>query len=153
MTLAMRRSRTSEPPDLSALALEIEAQLGAVHLHVPVLQRGQAVALVLLGVLVAADADEGGFQQLHDGGQHFLPRQAAQREVIVHLFADSGQAFRESQHVMVFRALAHFAKARMVAVLLASLCIAPGRLDMAVRPRADPHVGPGGRNGKRLDAL
>ena len=37
-----------EAPDLAALALELEAQLRAVHRDVLVLQRGEAVALVLL---------------------------------------------------------------------------------------------------------
>src|SRR6185436_17645299 len=42
---------------------------------------------------------------------------------------------------------------RVVAVLLATPGVPAGRLDVAVRVGADPDVGPGGRDGERLDPL
>src|SRR5687767_12884850 len=42
-----------ELPDLAALALEVEAQGCAVDLDMPVLERGEAIALVAARVLVA----------------------------------------------------------------------------------------------------
>ena len=118
-----------------------------------VLKRRQAVALILLSVLVAADPDQCGFQQPHNCGQDFLSWQAFECQVIADLFTDSRQALSESQHMMIFRALAHLSEARVISILFASLCIAPGCLDVPVRSRADPDVSPSWRNGKGLNAL
>jgi hypothetical protein len=41
----------------------------------------------------------------------------------------------------------------VVAVLLAALRVAPGRLQVAALVGADPHVGPRGRDRERFDAL
>src|SRR6516165_5306182 len=41
----------------------------------------------------------------------------------------------------------------MITILLASARIAAGRLDVPVGYGANPHVGPGRRNGKRADAV
>jgi hypothetical protein len=42
---------------------------------------------------------------------------------------------------------------RMVAILLAALRVAPGRLDVAARIGADPDVRPRGRDRQRADAV
>src|SRR3954467_14284734 len=55
--------------------------------------------------------------------------------------------------MFVFGAFADLSKARMVAILLASLGVPARRLNVAVRNRADPNVGPRGRDGKHLDAM
>ena len=54
--------------------------------------------------------------------------------------------------VFVLRALSDFAEARVVTILLPPLRISAGRLDMAIRVRADPYVGPCWGNGERPDA-
>ena len=58
----------------------------------------------------------------------------------------------ELHHMFVFGALADLTKKRMVAVLLAPFGIAARGLDVPIRRRADPDVGPGRRDGERLDA-
>ena len=143
----------AEPPDLAALALEVEAQLRAVDVDVAVLEGGQAIALVLLGVFVAADPDEGRLQKIDDGGENLLTRQAAQSQMLSDLLADIRQALGEVQHVMVLGALADLPKARMITVLFAPSGVAARGLDVPIRFRADPNIGPGRRDGERLDAL
>ena len=138
-------------PGLAALALELEAQLGALHLDVRVAQRGQAVAVVAARVVVVADADQRGLQQVHDGGQHLLARQAATRHVLRDALADGRQRPRELHHVLVLRAVAHLAETRVVAVLLAAARVAPGGLQVAVgRGQIQTSVQAGGMASLRM---
>jgi hypothetical protein len=80
-------------------------------------------------------------------------RQAAQCHVVGEPGADRRQCAREFEHVLVLRAFAHFAELRVILVLLAPPGVAPRRLDVPVGLGADPHVGPGGRDGELADAL
>ena len=75
----------------------------------------------------------------------------AKRHVLANLRADGRKSLGELDHMFVFGALAHLAKKRMVAILLAPLGIAAGGLDVTVRKRADPDIGPGRGDGERLD--
>ena len=140
-------------PLLAALALELEPQLGPFDLHVRVAQGGQPVALVLLGVIDIADADERVFQEMDDRRQNLFARQTPQAHVLVDGFADRRKRLREGKHVLVFRALAHFAESRVIAVLLAPLGIPAGRLNVAVGFRRDPHIRIGRRDGELADPL
>src|SRR5262245_6449187 len=119
----------------------------------PILERGQAIALVVPGVLVAADADQRLFQEMHDGGQDLLALETAPGEMPLDRASDGRQALREGEHAMVFGAVAHVAKARVIAILLAPFRITARRLDVAIGPGAYPYLDPGRRNGQRLDAL
>ena len=58
-----------------------EAQRRALGLDVPVAQRGQAEALVGLGVLVVADPDQRRLEQAHDRGQHLVAAPGRGRRV------------------------------------------------------------------------
>src|SRR5215813_4458090 len=73
--------------------------------------------------------------------------------MIVHSVADLRQAFRKAQHAMKLRALPHLAKTRVIAILLTALSVAPGRLDVTVRLRTNPHLRPGRRYDQGFDAL
>src|ERR1700733_13461128 len=55
-------------------------------------------------------------------------------------------------HARVLRLVTHRVPPRVVAVLLSAARVAAGRLDVAVRERADPDLLPRGRNGERADA-
>jgi hypothetical protein len=83
---------------------------------------------------------------MHDGCHNFFPRQAAQCHVLAYCFPNERQRIRKCEHMLVLRAFPHLAEARMVAILLATLCVTPGCLDVAIRKRADLHVSPGGRD-------
>jgi len=63
---------------LAALALELEAQRRAGDLDVLVLQRGQTIGAVGLGVLVVAHPDAGALEQADHRGQHLLARQTGE---------------------------------------------------------------------------
>ena len=65
-----------ERPLFPAFADEAEADLRARDFDVPALERGQAVASVLPGVVVGLHADEGALQQMDDGCQDLLARAA-----------------------------------------------------------------------------
>ena len=128
----MRRSFTCSRQVLPLLPLNWKRSSEPSTLTCGLRKRGQAVALVRPGVVVVADADQRGFQQMHDGGQHLLARQPAQRHVLGEPGADRRQRPRELHHVLVLRALAHFAELRVIAVLLAAPGVAAGGLDVAV---------------------
>ena len=110
---------------LAALALEFEADRRAFDIDVLVAQRGEAVGVIFLRVLLVADADEGGFEQAHDGGEHLLARQAGKGEVLFDALADDGQRFAEELHAFVLVFVAHLAPARMIAALLAARASRP----------------------------
>ena len=90
--------------------------------------------------------------QPHDRGQHPLARQTAALQIRFDAGADQRQRLGEDQQLAVFRLVAHFAPARVIAVLLAAALVAAGRLQMAVRVEADPHIGPGRRDRQRANA-
>ena len=90
---------------------------------------------------------------MNDGGKDFLAREASKGHVLANLRGDGWKSLGELHQMFIFGALADLTKTRMVAVLLAPLGIAAGCLDVTVRTRADPDVGPGAGDGERLDAL
>src|SRR5690606_29221131 len=137
---------------LTALALELEAHVTAVHLDVPVAHGGQAYGPVVTGVLVVADAHQAGLQELDHGREHLLAGQAAKGEVLLDALADRRQGLAEGQGVLVLLAVAHLTPARVVAVLLAALRVASGGLEVAVGQGADPDVRPRRRDGQPADA-
>jgi hypothetical protein len=66
--------------------------------------------------------------------------------------ADARKRFAECDYVFVLGALADFAKARVISVLLAPFGVPTGRLNVSVRKRTDPHIRPGRWNGERFHA-
>ena len=138
---------------LAALAAELEAQGRAVDVDVLVAQGGQAEGVVLLGVLLVADADQRRLEELDDGRQHLLAPQAALRQVALDPLADLRQRVAEGDHAAELGLVADLPPVGVVAVLLAPPGVAAGRLQMAVRAGADPDVGPGRRDGQLADAL
>jgi len=59
----------------------------------------------------------------------------------------------EGDEMIVFDAVTHLAKARMIDVLLPSLGVAPGCLDMPFRIGTNPYLGPCRRNHQRAQAI
>jgi hypothetical protein len=90
---------------------------------------------------------------MNDGGNDFLSREASKGHVLADLRADGRKSLGELHHMFVFGALADFSKTPMVAILLAPFGIATRRLDVTVRRRADPDVGPGGGMASNLMRL
>src|SRR5439155_18702208 len=136
-----------------ALAAEHEAHRRAVDRRVLFAHRRQAGRSILPRVFLVADANERLLEELDDSREHFLARQASAFQIGVGARADARQRARERDETAVLRFVAHFAPARMVAVLLAAARVAAGRLQMAGRDRANPDVGPRGRDRERFDAL
>ena len=137
---------------LAALAAKADVDTAAVDRDMAIAQRGQAEALVRLGVFGVADADKRHFHQANDRRQNLFARQTAAPQIGFDTGADQRQDASERQKLCVFRLVAHLAPARMVAVLLAPARVAAGRLQMTVRVGANPHLGPGRRNSQRPDA-
>jgi len=138
-------------PFLAALAAKLETDVRPLHPGVAVAQGGQAKASVLGDVIIVADADERRFEQAHDGRENLFTRHAATPQMRLDRAADGRENLRKKHHVFELGDVAHRAKIRVIAILLPPLRVAPGRLEMAVRLRADPDVRPGGRNRQRLD--
>ena len=70
-------------------------------------------------------------QQLDDGGEHLLTRQAG-RQVGGRADGEAGQRRGEGEQAAVLRLVADFAPARVIAILLAAAGVAAGGLDVAV---------------------
>ena len=120
-------------PFLAALADEMKAHFGAVDLDMAVLQRGQAIASVLFGVIVVTDPDQRLVEKIDNSGDDLLARQTRQRHVPAHLGPDCGQCVGESDDMLIFGAVPNFAETRMIEVLLAASGVAAGRLQVSVR--------------------
>ena len=75
----------------AALATKLEVDCRALDRDVAVAQRRQAERVVGDGVLAIADPDEGAIEQLDDGGQDLLARQAGQAQIGVGALADTRQ--------------------------------------------------------------
>jgi hypothetical protein len=121
-----------------AFAGKAKSHLVSIHSRVPSLQRGQAITIVVPGIVVVADANEGGFQEMNDGRKDFLAWKASKGHVVTNLGADSRESLCERDDMLVFGALADLAETRMVAVLLATLGITTGSLNMTVSKGSDP---------------
>jgi hypothetical protein len=139
-------------PLLAALASEAKANFVAIDRDVTVLQRGDAIAVVLPGVIIVANADERRIQQVDNSGHDLFARQAAQRDVLAHLGPNVWESVGKRDQMLVLGAFPRLTKTWMIAVLLTSPGVAAGGLDVAVRVGADPHVDPGWRHSERLDA-
>ena len=79
---ATRRSLTRRFHFLPLLPLNSNRSSAPFDLHVRVAQGGEPVALVLLGVIDIADADERVLQEMDDRRQHLFARQTAQAHVL-----------------------------------------------------------------------
>ena len=91
-------------------------------------------------------------EQPHDRRDDPLPAQRRAGAGRARRGAGCGAAPGERDQPVVLRLVAHLAPPRVVAVLLAAARVAPGRLDVAVRRRADPDVGPRRRDRERVDS-
>jgi hypothetical protein len=110
-------------------------------------------AYSLPGILLVADTDQGRLQQPNDRGEHLLARQARPGQVPFGPGADARQGLAKGNQPIVLGLIAHFAPARVIAVLFSATLIVADRLKMAVRVGTDPDIGPGRRNGQRSDAM
>ena len=151
MIFAMRLSRTRSDHGFPLLPVKSETNLVSVDGDMPVLEGSQAIAVVLLRVIVIPHADQGGFEEMHHRGQHFLPRQPAQSHVLAHFLPDGGKRVREGNNMLVLSAFPHLAEACVIAVLLAALRVPARGRDVAVGKRANPNVCPGRRDHQGLD--
>ena len=136
----------------AALADEAERERAAADLHVAVADRRQAEVLMLLRVLIVADADQGLLQQRNDGRENFPSRQAGQREMSADRRPEFRQDRRESDDSVVLGALPLGAEARVVPALLPPARVAARHLKVPVGVRADPDVRPGRRDRVGADA-
>ena len=117
------------------------------------LHRRDAVRLVLLGVVLRADAEEAAVEEAHRAGEHALPRQPPLGEVLRRGSADDRQRAREAEHLVELLLVAPSAPLRVVEVLPPSRRVRAHRLDVAEGVGADPDALPGGRDDELADAL
>ena len=148
----MRRSLTRSDHCLPLLPVKRKRTSFPSTATCRVFERRQAIAVVLLGIVVVPDANERGFQKMDDGGEDLLARKTAAAPCARVTFARTpGSALGKCDHVFVLGTLAHLTEPWLVAVLLAALGIPTGGLDVPFRKRADPDISPGRRDGKRPD--
>src|SRR5204863_9709677 len=123
-----------------ALAPEHEADRGPSGLGVRVAQRRQAVRVIGARVFLVADSNERFLKKLDNSGQHPRTRQAGPREVGTRSLTNPGQGAREEHQPSVLGLVAHLPPSRVIPILLASLRIASGRLQMPARVGCNPDV-------------
>src|SRR5258706_6767638 len=138
---------------LTALAAELEAQRSAGDVHVPVAQGGEAEGVVLLRIFGVANEDQRRFEEIHNGGENLLPRQAAPRKILVYPLAELRQRLAKGAEACKFGLVAYASPAGVIAVLLTASSVAAGGLEVTVGPLADPDVRPRRRDRQLLDAL
>jgi hypothetical protein len=112
---------------------------------VPALERREPVAAVLLGVLLAADAEEAAVEQSHRAGENALARKTFASEVPCRSAADAGESPGELEHVVELLAVAAGAPPVVVAVLPPAGGVRADGLQVPVGVGADPDVCPRGR--------
>src|SRR5947209_18651913 len=108
-----------------------------------VVERCQAKRVVFSHILFVPNTHKGRIQQTYNGCEHFFTRESREREVMGNSFTNLRKCPGEGDDLIVLCLVAYLAPLRMIAILLASLCIAPGCLDVASRIRADPDISPG----------
>ena len=146
---AIAQRRAVQP---AALAAVFEDDLGAREVDVAVAHGGKPVAAIVAGIFLIADPDERDLEEAHDGRQDLLARQPAARLIFGHARTKPRQCPGKRQHAVELGGVAERAPVGVVAILLAALRIAPGRLQVALAVGADPDVGPGRRDGQPLEA-
>jgi hypothetical protein len=85
---------------------------------VTVLQGREAVAVVLLCIVIISGADQLGLQKMDHGRQHLFARQSAQGHVLPDLLSDGGQCLGEGNDMLVLRAFSHLTEARVVELVI-----------------------------------
>src|ERR1700722_8564590 len=114
---------------------------------------GQAVRVVELGVALAPDPEKANVQQPSGARQDLLPTKGASRQVSLHLGAQPWEGLGEICHARELLPVPLHPPGDVIEVLTATLDVQSRCLKVAVGPRADPHLSPGRRNGKGLNAL
>ncbi len=121
-------------------------QGAAADLHVAVTHRAQTERVILFRVFFVADADQCGFEQPYHGRKNLPAIQATTRQIPCHVAANPRQCFSKRNRSLEFGAIARRRPIRVITVLLAPTHVPARRLDVSVRHRADPDIGPRGRN-------
>src|SRR4029079_6479524 len=155
LATAHDRRQTAVPqPDfvpLPRLAAEPEPDRRSIDANVPAPQGGQAERPVEPCVLVVPDPDQCRLEKPDDRGEDLLTGQARAGEVRVTATPDAREGACDVEQPLELRLVAPRAPAGVIAILLPSTRIAPGRLEVTGGVRADPDVRPGGRDRQRPD--
>ena len=126
---AIAQRRAVQP---AALAAVFEDDLGAREVDVAVAHGGKPVAAIVAGIFLIADPNERDLEEAHDGRQDLLARQPAARLIFGHARTKPRQCPGKRQHAVELGGVAERAPVGVVAILLAALRIAPGRLQVAL---------------------
>ena len=120
---------------LPAFAAEMKPNFRRRDVDVLVLERRQAVRIVVARVFLVADPERRFFEQRNDRRQNLFARQPGQPHIDGDRGANRRQSFGEVNHAIELRFVADRAPALVVAVLLAAARVAAGGLEMAVADR------------------
>ena len=115
--------------------------------------RREPEGLVLLCVLLRADAEEAAIEQACCAREHALARDLAQAQVLGGDSAEVRELAGEVDHLVELLLVAPQTPLRVVDVLPPPSRVGAHRLDVAHRVRADPDVLPGRRDDEFADAL
>src|SRR5439155_20208196 len=81
-------------------------------------------------------------QERYHGGEDLVPPEPRPCQIAADATAQPGQREAEGDDAMELGRVAHLRPALVIPVLFAAPRVTPGRLKMAARIGADPHVGP-----------
>jgi hypothetical protein len=124
-----------------------------VQRHVFAQQRGDAIRIVLLGVLLAARPEVAEVEQVQGEREHPVALEAVAAKVGGDAASHVGQRARHLQHPIELLLVALVLPLLVVEVLAAACRVCSDRLDVSVRVGADPHLLPRGRDHQVLDSL
>ena len=102
-----------------------------------------------IGVALRSDPQHSGVEDAEGGGQDALASQVATPQIAGDAPPGGGQGRREVEHPIELDPILLLPPRRVVEVLESFRRVAARRLDVPVRMRRDPHVGPRGGNHER----
>jgi hypothetical protein len=118
-----------------------------------IFERRQAKRFVGPRILRIPNANECLAEEFDDSGQHLVFAEGQLAQIGGDLTPQLGECASEGNHPVVLRLVSDLAPARMIAVLFATPCIAPRRLQVRVGIRRDPYGFPCRRNRQLPDTL
>jgi len=136
---------------LSGVVEDDEA--AAEQRDVALLHRRQSVRLVVRRVLLSADAEDPAIEQAYRRCEDSLTCRLFLVEIVRRDGAQLGQCARELDHRVELLLVPPLPPARVIEVLPTTPRIRPDRLEVTVRERTDPDVGPGVRDREVADPL
>ena len=138
---------------LTGLGNVVEDHRAVLDRDVLLVDRCQPVAVVGLGIRLAADPEEAKIKKPEGGAQCTLVRHPFQLQILRYRLPGRWQSGGNFQHSVVLQSIPFQPPLLVIEVLPPASVVGANRLEVSVGHGADPHLLPSGRNDQQLAAL